>query len=635
MKKIIVLILTMATLSSAAMAEQALYERWDGSDDPDTLLTESSTPDYTELLTSTEWGVGDDDSEEDYRARITAMLVPPVTGDYIFWLVSDDNGRLWLSTDNDPANAKLIAEESSWAAEEGWGEVGNEAQSDAITLVGGNLYWLRGGYQEGNGGDHIRIAWGSTDAGIADHTIITEEYIGSDTARYPSPTHGATNVPTTAVLEWDPPEAFTPIAYDVYLTTDPNADKPEHKVVNHALQTTYDDPCDLDYETPYYWRVNTYDPCDVIRSPGAVWKFTTWPVAPVFTTDAESTTVEAGSSAEFYVQTPRSNTFQWYKEPATAVNDGDDGGDISVVTDADSSTLTISNVEAADEDYYYCVATGTGSTESNHARLLTKRLMGYWKFTSPPSNALNDETAAGNNGTLVDPNVLNPPPGSPTLGPGINATAINLTGGEVYVDIPNQDYFNFHAQGFTVSAWVKTEQSGWGAIVSKTDRKAPRTGWVLHHDGDSAYMTLRGSSEVNFNGGLADNEWHMVAGTYDGDTGMLSLYVDGEKQDEDGPSFTIAETDMPLKIGIELGSDYPEGDSAIEFDGWIDDVQILSYPQDAYEIATAYTDYVDASICVEPVEGDQNDDCVIGIAELIEGILDWLECGIVPAEICD
>ena len=52
---------------SAGMG-QALYERWNGDGSADSMLTESSTPSYTEILTSTEL----DPDLDDYRARITA-----------------------------------------------------------------------------------------------------------------------------------------------------------------------------------------------------------------------------------------------------------------------------------------------------------------------------------------------------------------------------------------------------------------------------------------------------------------------------------------------------------------------------------------------------------------------------------
>ena len=73
MKKVFLLtalsiaVLLSAPLASAGMG-QALYERWNGSENPDTLLRDTSTPNYTEVLTSTEWGIGDNDGTDDYRA---------------------------------------------------------------------------------------------------------------------------------------------------------------------------------------------------------------------------------------------------------------------------------------------------------------------------------------------------------------------------------------------------------------------------------------------------------------------------------------------------------------------------------------------------------------------------------------
>jgi hypothetical protein len=311
-----------------------------------------------------------------------------------------------------------------------------------------------------------------------------------------------------------------------------------------------------------------------------------------------------------------------------------------VVSDGTSSTLTISNAEQADEDYYYCVATGNGSTESNHARLLIKRLMGHWKFDAM---SLND-AVAGNHGTLTDPNANNPPPPPPSgptwFAPGAKGGAIKLETGELYIDIPNPEYFNFHAQGFTVSAWIKTEQADWGAIVSKADRLAPQTGWVLQHNGNTAHMTLRSGTDSDYEatfGGveLTDNEWHMLVGTYDEQTGLLALYVDGEKRSEAGPFLTLSETDMALKIGTELSSDDPDLEDTSAYDGLVDDVKILSYAQDGYEIATEYTDIAGGSVCVEPVGGDLNDDCVINTGDAAIVALEWLRCNLIPTSACD
>ncbi|MEL6650459.1 MAG: PA14 domain-containing protein, partial [Bacteroidota bacterium] len=38
-----------------------------------------------------------------YGARVRGYICPPTTGNYSFWIASDDKGELWLSTDDNPA----------------------------------------------------------------------------------------------------------------------------------------------------------------------------------------------------------------------------------------------------------------------------------------------------------------------------------------------------------------------------------------------------------------------------------------------------------------------------------------------------------------------------------------------------
>ena len=47
---------------------------------------------------------------DDYGTRMRGYVHPPTTGDYVFWISSDDNSELWLSTDEDPAHKVQIAE---------------------------------------------------------------------------------------------------------------------------------------------------------------------------------------------------------------------------------------------------------------------------------------------------------------------------------------------------------------------------------------------------------------------------------------------------------------------------------------------------------------------------------------------
>ena len=51
---------------------------------------------------------------DSYGARLSGWLIPPTTGNYKFYLASDDQGALFLSTDATAANKKLIALEPQW-----------------------------------------------------------------------------------------------------------------------------------------------------------------------------------------------------------------------------------------------------------------------------------------------------------------------------------------------------------------------------------------------------------------------------------------------------------------------------------------------------------------------------------------
>ena len=95
---------------------------------------------------------------ENYAERIRTYLVPPVTGSYTFWIASDDQGSLLLSSDSDPANAIEIASVPYWANPREYGKY-PEQRSDAISLVAGEVYFLEAKMKEGGGGDNLSVAW--------------------------------------------------------------------------------------------------------------------------------------------------------------------------------------------------------------------------------------------------------------------------------------------------------------------------------------------------------------------------------------------------------------------------------------------------------------------------------------------
>lgn len=105
---------------------------------------------------------------DNYRGRGYAWFKPATTGNYVFIITADDNARLFLSTDDNPANKKAIAAESQWSNNREWSSATEEQRSDSyaesewpsaptITLQAGRSYYLEALWQEGGGGDGCEV----------------------------------------------------------------------------------------------------------------------------------------------------------------------------------------------------------------------------------------------------------------------------------------------------------------------------------------------------------------------------------------------------------------------------------------------------------------------------------------------
>ena len=76
-----------------------------------------------------------------YGIRMKGWLAPPVSGSYRFWIVADESGEFWLSTDDDPANMVLVCYQPYAAKRNDWFYY-REQQSEPIALVGGQAYYF-------------------------------------------------------------------------------------------------------------------------------------------------------------------------------------------------------------------------------------------------------------------------------------------------------------------------------------------------------------------------------------------------------------------------------------------------------------------------------------------------------------
>jgi hypothetical protein len=123
--------------------------------------------------TTASWG-------SDYTRRLSAYFIPPTTGAYDFFIASDDDGDFFLSTDDKPANKRIIANETGWSGVGSWvtggtgGSVWSQKRSDQYTnaasadlpvnpngiqLTGGSRYYTEIVMHQGGGGDNVEGLW--------------------------------------------------------------------------------------------------------------------------------------------------------------------------------------------------------------------------------------------------------------------------------------------------------------------------------------------------------------------------------------------------------------------------------------------------------------------------------------------
>jgi hypothetical protein len=104
-----------------------------------------------------------------YAERVSGYFIPPVTTNYVFFICSDDDSDLFLSTDATAANKHLIAQETAWSNSREWttstgGSVVASKRSDqfagtawpggnTIYLQAGATYYLEADHHQAGGGD--------------------------------------------------------------------------------------------------------------------------------------------------------------------------------------------------------------------------------------------------------------------------------------------------------------------------------------------------------------------------------------------------------------------------------------------------------------------------------------------------
>jgi hypothetical protein len=112
-------------------------------------------PTSTTLITSME---GITNQADGYGSRIAGYICAPATGSYTFWIASDNEGELWLSTDNQPLNKQRIAYHTGATLPRAWNSYSTQ-KSVTINLVQGRSYYIEALMKEAYGGDCLAVGW--------------------------------------------------------------------------------------------------------------------------------------------------------------------------------------------------------------------------------------------------------------------------------------------------------------------------------------------------------------------------------------------------------------------------------------------------------------------------------------------
>jgi len=123
-----------------------------------------------------------------FGERIHGYIHPPTNGNYTFWISSAARSKLYLSTDDDPANAILICEcpVSLSGDPENW--TANASQQSAPqALLAGQRYYIMALHKDSASSDHLSVAWDLAQPGIPN--IIEGIYLSGIPAEMPVTTN--------------------------------------------------------------------------------------------------------------------------------------------------------------------------------------------------------------------------------------------------------------------------------------------------------------------------------------------------------------------------------------------------------------------------------------------------------------
>ena len=163
-----------------------MFDNIAGNDVP-SLTSSSVYPDNASFRTNL-WildsrAVYADDSHDNYGTRIRGVFIPPVSGNWIFLLRSEDISQVFLNPNGlDAAGKQPLADEAHADTDGNWGRI----ISGAVSLKAGHGYYIEALQKTDTGADFIKMAarlqGDSLPVGVANTELDTNAIFGAAVA---------------------------------------------------------------------------------------------------------------------------------------------------------------------------------------------------------------------------------------------------------------------------------------------------------------------------------------------------------------------------------------------------------------------------------------------------------------------
>jgi len=224
--------------------------------------------------------------------------------------------------------------------------------------------------------------------------------------------------------------------------------------------------------------------------------------------------------------------------------------------------------------------------------------VGHWSmdsvgYAANSSSTIYDASGNGYNGTYVGEVMNNGTTTASTLPTWRQARDCKYSNCLEFDDVNDYVDLGDNFEGYsaiTASAWVyKTSNGTFDRIISKYWDGTDRSWYLASNASDLACFLIatntNNTNDIACGGTMSLNTWHHLVGTWDADTDVIKMYLDGALTTTSVQiGDTVRANDSPTYIGL----DHYDGAMDYGFPGLIDEVRIYDTALSATQVEALY-----------------------------------------------